>query len=45
LVVVPTRQSALEPEETINVSILLEGVRPEARSPVPLVEVTGVRFD
>ena len=45
VVVVPTRQSALEQEETINVSILLEGVRPEARSPVPLMEVTGVRFD
>jgi hypothetical protein len=44
-VVVPTRQSALEPGETINVSLLLEGIRPEAEVPVPLVEVTGVRFD
>lgn len=45
VVVVPTRQSALEPGEAINVSILLEGVRPEAGGPVPSVEVTGVRFE
>lgn len=48
VVVVPTRQSALEPGEAINVSILLEGINPEAERSVPVmpvIEVTGVRFD
>jgi len=45
VVVVPTRQAALEPGETINVSLLLEGIRPEAEISVPSIEVTGVRFD
>ena len=45
MVVVPARQAALEPGEAINVSILLEGVSPEAERSVPLIEVTGVRFD
>jgi hypothetical protein len=45
VVVVPTRQTALEPGEAINVSILLEGIHPEAERSVPVMEVTGVRFD
>jgi hypothetical protein len=45
VVVVPTRQSALEPGEAINVSIMLEGVRPKAEGSVPLMEVTGVKFE
>ena len=45
VVVVPTKQTALEPGETINVSILLEGVGPEAERTAPLIEVTAVRFD
>ena len=45
VVVVPVRQAALEPEESINVSILLEGVSPEAERSAHLMEVTGVRFD
>ena len=45
VVVVPLRQAALEPGEAINVSILLEGVGPEAARAAPFVEVTGVRFD
>lgn len=44
VVVVPVRQAALEPGESINVSILLEGVSPEAERAAHL-EVTGVRFD
>lgn len=44
-VVVPTRQSALEPGEAITVSILLEGVRHEAGGAAHVMEVTGVRFD
>lgn len=45
VVVVPLRQAALEPGEAINVSILLEGVNPEAERAAHLMEVTGVRFD
>ena len=45
VVVVPTRQTALEPGEAINVSILLEGVGPEAGRSAHLMQVTGVRFD
>ena len=45
VVVVPTKQTALEPGEAINVSILLEGVQSEAERSVPLIEVTAVRFD
>jgi hypothetical protein len=45
VVVVPARQTALEPGEAISVRILLEGVRPEAESAGVLMEVTGLRFD
>ena len=45
VVVVPVRQAALEPGEAINVSILVEGVSPEAGRAARLMEVTGVRFD
>jgi hypothetical protein len=45
VVVVPARQAALEPGEAINVSILLEGVSPEAGRAAHLMEVTGLRFD
>lgn len=45
VVVVPLRQAALEPGEAINVSILLEGVSPEAERAAHVMEVTGLRFD
>jgi hypothetical protein len=45
VVVVPVRQAALEPGEAINVSILLEGVSPEAERSAHVMKVTGVRFD
>jgi hypothetical protein len=45
MVVVPVRQAALEPGEAINVSILLEGVSPEAERAAHAMEVTGLRFD
>ena len=45
VVVVPARQAALEPGEAINVSILLEGVSPEAERAAHVMEVTGLRFD
>lgn len=45
VVVVPARQAALEPGEAINVSIMLEGVSPEAERSAHVMEVTGLRFD
>lgn len=45
VIVVPTRQTALEPGEAMGVRILLEGVRPEAVRAGVLMEVSGVRFD
>jgi hypothetical protein len=45
VVVVPTRQTALEPGESISVRILLEGISPEAERAGLLMEVTGLRFD
>jgi hypothetical protein len=45
VVVVPTRQAALEPGEAINVSILLEDIHAEAERAAHLMEVTGVRLD
>lgn len=45
VVVVPARQTALEPGEAIGVRVLLEGIRPEAARAGVLMEVTGVRVD
>ena len=45
VIVVPARQTALEPGEAMNVRILLEGVQPEAARAGVLMEVSGVRFD
>lgn len=45
VVVIPARQTALEPGEAINVRILLEGIRPEWRRAGMLMEVTAVRLD
>ena len=45
VVVIPARQTALEPGEAIAVRILLEGVRPEVERAGVLMEVTAVRFD
>ena len=45
IVVIPARQTALEPGEAINVHILLEGIRPEWRRAGMLMEVTAVRLD
>ena len=45
VVVIPARQTALEPGEAINVRILLEGIRPEWKRAGMLMEVTGVRSD
>ena len=45
VVVVPTKQAALEPGEAINVSILLEDIHAGAERAAHLMEVTGVRLD
>ena len=45
VVVIPARQTALEPDEAINVRILLEGISPDAERAGVLMEVTGVHFD
>jgi hypothetical protein len=45
IVVIPARQTALEPGEAINVHILLEGIRPEWRRAGMMMEVTAVRLD
>jgi hypothetical protein len=45
VVVIPARQTALEPAEAINVRILLEGLNPEADRAGVLMEVTGLHVD
>jgi hypothetical protein len=45
VVVIPARQTALEPDEAINVRILLEGISPDSERAGVLMEVTGVHFD
>ncbi len=45
VVIVPARQTALEPGEAIKVRILLEGMTHKAERAVPLMEVAGLRFD
>ena len=45
VVVVPMRQTALEPGESISVRIPLEGISPETERAGLLMEVTGLRFD
>lgn len=45
VVVVPAKQTVLEPGEAVNVRVLLEGISPEAERAEVLMEVTGVRLD
>jgi hypothetical protein len=44
-VVIPTQQTAIEPNEAIKARLLLEGVGPEAAQAGVRMEVTGVIFD
>jgi hypothetical protein len=44
-VVIPTQQTAIEPNEAIQARLLLEGVGPEAAQVGVRMEVTGVIFD
>lgn len=45
VVIVPARQTVLEPGEAIDVRVLLEGISPEVERAGVSMEVTGVRFD
>jgi hypothetical protein len=45
VIVIPARQTALEPDEAINVRILLGGISRDADRAGILMEVTGVHFD
>jgi hypothetical protein len=45
VVVVPTKQTALEPGESISMRILLEGISPETERAGLLMEITGLNFD
>ncbi len=45
VVVIPTRQTALEPDEAINVRILLENLNKDSERARMAMEVTGIRFD
>jgi hypothetical protein len=45
VVIIPARQTILEPNEAISVRILLERISKESDRAHVLLEVTGVRFD
>jgi hypothetical protein len=44
-VVIPAKQTAIEPNEAINARLLLEGAKPEVTHASVILEVTGVIFD
>ena len=44
-VIIPTQQTAIEPNEAIRARLLLEGLRPETTHASVRVEVTGVIFE
>lgn len=45
VVVIPARQTVLEPDEAINVRVLLESINKDSDRAHLLLEVTGIRFD
>ena len=45
VMVIPTRQTALEPGEAIGVRVLLESISKDFERADMVLEVTGVRFD
>src|SRR6185295_15489516 len=45
VLVIPARQTALEPGEAIGVRVLLEGIGNDSDRANMVLEVTGVRFD
>jgi hypothetical protein len=45
VMVIPARQTALEPGEAIGVRVLLESIREDSERADMVLEVTGIRFD
>jgi hypothetical protein len=45
IVVIPARQTVLEPDEAINVRILLESISKDSDRAHMVLEVTGIGFD
>lgn len=45
VVLVPAQQATLKPDETMNVRVLLEGIKPEAERANLRLEATGLRFE
>lgn len=45
LVVIPAKQTVLEPGEAVRVKVLLEGISPDAGRGGAAMEITGLRFD
>lgn len=45
VMVIPSRQTSLEPGEEIGVRVLLEGIGKDSERAEMVLEVTGVRFD
>jgi hypothetical protein len=45
VMVIPARQTALEPSEAIGVRVLLENINKDSERANMVLEVTGVRFD
>ena len=45
VVVIPARQTVLEPDEAINVRILLESISKDSDRAHIVLEITGIRFD
>lgn len=45
VVVIPARQTILEPDEAINVRILVESIDKDSDRAHAVMEVTGIRFD
>jgi hypothetical protein len=45
VMVIPLRQTALEPGEAIGVRVLLENISKDSERADMLLEVTGVRFE
>jgi len=44
-IVIPARQALLKPDESLNVRVVLEGIKPDADRSNILMEVTGIRFE
>jgi len=45
VMIIPLRQTALEPGEAIGVRVLLENISKDSERADMLLEVTGVRFE